>query len=506
MGGFRPLQRACVAMGRLRDALIDPARRERGILAVLAVYTLVWTLYGVLAKGSQDVHPDMAELVGWARAPALGYAKHPPLAAWLVHGWFAVFPVADWSYYLLGALTAAVALWIVWRLCADYLSAEKRVIGIAVLTLVPFFGFHALKYNVNTLLIPLWAATTLAFLRSFERRSVLWAALAGLFAGAAMLTKYWSVFLVGALVLAALLDARRAAYFRSAAPWVTVVVGALVLAPHVVWLVQNDFLPFAYAATVHGDKPLSTAAVSTLGYLAGSLGYVAAPVALTLIAAHADRAALANLLWPRDVQRQLVAVAFWAGLLLPMLGAILAGTEITSLWSMSAWTLLPVVLLSSPRIIVAPKAGTQLLALAVMFPLLMLLASPLIALSVHRNGLPDEQTDGSLLAPEVEKVWRETSGKRLRIVAGDLAYQIAFYAKDRPDAFPDFNHTLASWIDEARIRREGMAIVCRTGNEFCLRNARRLTASDGSTVTVERRYLGVAGAPGHYRILVIPPP
>jgi hypothetical protein len=501
MGGFRPLERASFEIGRLRDALIDPARRERSILAVLAVYTLLWTLYGVLAKGSQDVHPDMAELVGWARHPALGYAKHPPLAAWVVHGWFAVFPVADWSYYLLGALTASVALWIIWALCADYLSAEKRVIGVAVLTLVPFFGFHALKYNVNTLLIPLWAATTLAFLRSFERRSLLWAALAGLFAAAAMLTKYWSIFLVGGLVLAALVDARRLVYFRSAAPWVTVIVGALVLAPHVLWLFQNDFLPFAYAASVHGDKPLSAAAMSTLGYLAGSVGYVAVPVALTLIAARADRAALANLLWPRDVQRQLVTVAFWAGLLLPMLGAIATGTDITSLWSMSAWTLLPVVLLSSPRIVIPAKPDIDLVAIAVAFPLLMLIASPFIALSV-RNGLPDEQTDGSLLAPEVEKVWRQATDKPLRIVAGDLAYQIAFYAKDRPDAFPDFNRTLAPWIDDARIRREGMAVVCRAAAERCLRS---VAATGGASVTVERTYAGFGGTPGRYRILVQPP-
>jgi hypothetical protein len=46
-----------------------------------------------------------------------------------------------------------------------------------------------------------------------------------------MLGKYWSVVLVGALGLAALVDPRRAAFFRSPAPWIMAAVGFVVLAP-----------------------------------------------------------------------------------------------------------------------------------------------------------------------------------------------------------------------------------------------------------------------------------
>ena len=140
-------------IGRLHDALTDPARRERNVLLALAAYALVWTLYGTIAKSSQGLHPDMTELIAWSRDLAWGF-KHPPLAAALVWLWFKVFPVAEWSYYLLAMLMPAIALWIVWRLSADYLDVEKRVAGLALLMLVPFFNFHALKYNVNTVLLP----------------------------------------------------------------------------------------------------------------------------------------------------------------------------------------------------------------------------------------------------------------------------------------------------------------------------------------------------------------
>ena len=67
---------------------------------------------------------------------------------------------------------ATFALWVAWRVSERYLDGEKRVAGLLLLTFIPFFNFHALKFNANTVLIPLWALTTWCFLRSFETRNV----------------------------------------------------------------------------------------------------------------------------------------------------------------------------------------------------------------------------------------------------------------------------------------------------------------------------------------------
>jgi 4-amino-4-deoxy-L-arabinose transferase-like glycosyltransferase len=327
----------------------------------------------------------MTELLDWSRDLSFGYLKHPPFAAWLVRLWFTVFPVAGWSYYLLAMLMPATTLWIVWRLSADYLAIEKRVFGLALLTLVPFFNFHALKYNVNTVLMPLWAATTFWFLRSYKTRSTLYAALAGLGAACAMMGKYWSVFLIAGLVVAALIDRRRGAYFRSPAPWITTAIGALALVPHLVWLVRHDFAPFSYAVGVHGEKPFLETAGAALGYLAGSAAYVAVPVVIALIAARANLATLSDMIWPRDADRRLAATAFWAPLLLPVVAALASGTDITSLWSMSAWTLLPVVLLSPAAMTISAVDTRRLLAFASVFPVVMLIVAPAIAQFITRH-------------------------------------------------------------------------------------------------------------------------
>ena len=311
---------------------------------------------------------------------------------------------------------ASFALWVAWRVSEPYLDGEKRVAGLVLLTFIPFFNFHALKYNANTVLIPLWAVTTWCFLRSFETRSAIWAALAGLAAACAMLGKYWSIFLLAGLAVAALADPRRTVYLRSSAPWITIAVGALAIAPHLAWIVANDFAPFTYAVTAH-QATRESAIMSALGFLAGVAGYMAAPVALAWVTARPGLRALADTLLAAEPARRLVLVAFLAPLLLPALAAaVLAQVEIVSLWQMGAMTLLPVVLLASPLVTVPRAAAVRLLALALVFPPLMVLAAPVIAIVIHREGVPNYATHYRLVADAVDRFWRATTDKPLRFV------------------------------------------------------------------------------------------
>ena len=492
--------------GRLHAALTDPARRERNVLLALAAYALVWTLYGTIAKSSQGLHPDMTELIAWSRDLAWGF-KHPPLAAAHRAGsGSSVFPVAEWSYYLLAMLMPTIALWIAWRLSADYLDAEKRVVGLALLMLVPFFNFHALKYNVNTVLLPTWAATTFWFLRSYKTRSALYAALAGFGAAGCMLGKYWSVFLLAGLALAALIDARRASYFRSPAPWITVLVGLAALTPHLLWLYRNDFEPFGYAMQIHGEKPFAATAIGVLGYLAGSIGYVAVPVVIVLAVARPSRATVADMIWPAEAERRLAAAAFWGPLLLPAVAALASGTEITSLWSMSAWTLLPVMLLSSPAITTRAIDTRRLLGAVAALPLIMLLAAPAIAIAVHRKGAPLPGAQARCWRAQVERAWHAVTPQPLRFVGGnaDIAFSVISYASDRPRALNDLPQP-----SRVELSQRGLVLVCFADDAGCRRAAETQAASvgpsDSTEVTVARTFLGEPGPARRYAILIVPP-
>ena len=485
------------AWERLCGALAAPARRERVVLAALAVYWLVWAAYGTISKSSQHLHTDMTELFAWSRAFAMGYSKHPPLAAWLVRLWFSVFPVAEWSYYLLAMLMPVTALWIVWRLSADYLDDRKRVLGLAVLTLVPFFNFHALKFNVNTVLMPLWAAAIFFFLRSYRTRGAAYAALAGAAAGACMLGKYWSVFLLAALVIAALSDSRRAAYFRSGAPWISAAAGLVVISPNLVWLAQNDFTPLFYAANMYSHKTLAESAVGALAYLAGAFAYALPPIFI-VAATRPPVAALADMLWPADRERRLVAAIFWAPLLLPPVVAMTSGTHINPLWSMSAWTLLPVLLLSPQQVTILPVDTRRLLIGAAALPLLMLLAAPAVAIIGFRHGEIPFSAQGPLLTAQIARSWRAVTPLPLRFVGADggLSDGVSFYAQDHSYALPGMPQP-----DAAELARAGIVYVCFAEDDNCVPRMKGritiVTISDGSAAQ--------PGATRRYAISIVPP-
>jgi len=492
---------------RMLDALTDPQRCERAAVWLLTAYCAAWALYGVLAKGSQDVHFDMGEMVAWSRDAGIGTPKHPPLAAWLAGAWFRIFPQADGAYYLFAMVLATFALWVAWRLSEGYLEAEKRVAGLLLLTFIPFFNFHALKYNANTVLIPLWALVTWTFLRSYETRSLFWAALAGAAATAAMMGKYWSVFLLAGLGSAALADSRRGNYFRSAAPWVTVAVGAILFAPHVLWLVGQDFAPFTYAVVAH-QSTLASSALSGLGFLLGVAGYIAPAVVLSAAATRPSRAAISDTVWPYGPARRFALIAFVAPLVLPALAAMLFKVEIVSLWAMCAMTLLPVVLLSSPLVTITRQAATWLLAASIVFPVVMVLAAPFVAVWIHREGVPNYATHYRLLAQAIDRIWHANVNAPLRYIGSytNIINGVSFYLPDHPSTLDIVDPPSTPWSDEASVARAGIALVCPEPEAVCMHFLNQRAGSlPRHAVTLSRRYWGVADKPVRYIIVVVRP-
>jgi 4-amino-4-deoxy-L-arabinose transferase-like glycosyltransferase len=505
------LIRARGALSGFADALADPARRTRAVLVLLLAYAILWTLYGIVAKSSQDINADMAEMVVWSRNAAWGYPKHPPFLAWVLTLWFRIFPLAGWAYTLLAVLNCTLGLWLAYVLAGEWLDGPKRAAAPLLLALIPFYNFLGLKFDQNSALIPLWALTTLAFVRSLDRGSLGWAALAGLAGAAAMLSKYWSAFFLLALMIAVLFDRRRNDYFRSPAPYVTAAVAILAFLPHAVWLVQHDFPPLHWVAN-------RRAAHSVLGWLNalaeysfGTIGYCSVAIAACALASRPSRAALRDTLWPGEGARRRAALVFWSPLLVPIAVAAILRTNLLSLWNAPALTLLPVVLLSSPAVTLTRAALARLAAAALAVPLAALLASPVVAYVILKNGVENDAAYARLVMAQMQRQWRAATPAPLTLIAGPfgLVSSAAFYGADRPSTFADFSHYLSPGVTPETIARQGLAIACPADDAGCLHNMAALTAtaadSSRSEVTLQRHWLGFAGPPERFTIAIVPP-
>ena len=506
------LDRFSAGFAGLVDGLCDPQRRRRVALGLVCAYAAVWTLYGVIAKSTQDVNADMAEMVIWAREPALGYPKHPPLLAFVAKLWFSIFPYTDWAFTLLAVITVSGGIYLAIELNGIWLEREKRAAVPFLLAVIPFYNFLGLKFDQNSALIPLWALAMWAFMRSLESRRIGWAVLTGLAAAAAMLTKYWSAFLLAALAFTALVDRRRDAYLRSPAPWTVALVFILAVLPHMIWLVHKNFPPLTWVMTRRVAHSGLEFAHSLGVYVAGTIGYGSVSIVLVALLIHPTGAAVRDSWLVTEPTRRPATMLFWTPLMLPIIIALALHTALQSIWNAAAFNLLPVMMLASPLVLVSRVAVMRLAAIVTVLTLGCVIAvAPLAALTRLKRGVENDAQYAHLAATAAEREWRQTTNAPLRLVAGPfaLASAAAFYMPDQPSTYAGFSQYLSPWVTEARIAREGLAIICPAQDADCLDHMNALTAAGPpgrrDEVTLTRHWLGFTGDPKRFVIATVPP-
>jgi hypothetical protein len=152
----------------------------------------------------------------------------------------------------------------------------------------------------------------------------------------------------------------------------------------------------------------------------------------------------------------------------------------------------------------------NIVALAVIVPLVMLAAAPAVAYMVHRNGVTPGAAHASQLAQRVEAVWRETSDRPLRLFAGweDFGYAVAFYLPERPQVVNALDGVPPADLD-ARIARQGIVMVCPADAHGCvdvaMRRASRASVGRRVEAEISRRYLKFEGDPARYVIVAVAP-
>jgi hypothetical protein len=513
------LDRLSLAFGSLIDGLCDPRRRRCVALALICAYAVAWTLYGVISRSSQDINADMAEQVIWARNLALGYPKHPPFLTYVVKLWFLFFPLTDWAFTLLAAVTVSAGIYLAFELCGIWLDDEKRAATPFLLAVIPFYNFLGLKFDHNSALIPLWALTMLAFMRSLETRGIGWAVTTGLAASAAILTKYWSGFLLAALAITALLDRRRNDYLRSDAPWLTAFILLLSLQPHLAWLVHEGFPPLTYVTRERMANSVADFTNSLFEFVAGTIGYASVALALVIVLIRPSMKAVRDSWFTSEPTRRPATLLFWTPLLLPLIVAFVLQVNLISIWNSPSLSLLPVMMLASPLVVVSRTTLVRLAAIVTAITLIAVVISPLVAMTVLKTGVENDAAYTRLAAAAIEREWRQTTDSPLRLVAGPfaLADSAAFYITDKPSTFADFgsikyssfSRNLSPWINRTRIVREGIAIICEAADDLCLKEMDQLTAAGPSgrrsELTLTRHWLGLEGSARRFVIATVPP-
>src|SRR6202171_6046645 len=416
-------------------AWLDGIEKGWGIPVLIVGFAAAWMLFRMIAYWSGALQPDVLEPWSLVRNFAWGNAKHPPLMGWVAHAWTLVFPLTDWSFQWLAMTNAAVALWAVDLIARRFVRGDKRAVVLLLLMLLPAYQFHAQRFNANTVLLAIWPLATYCFLRSFETRQTKWAVAAGALAAIAMLGKYYSIFLVSGFVFAAVCHPQRRIYLRSQAPWVSTVVGLVVLAPHLYWLATTGAAPFEYAIQAHGGREFWPSILEACMFLLGIVAILPIPALSWVLIAEsrlkrfpADFRAMNSGLW-------LLFLVFAGTIGFPPIVAVAFGTDMTSLWAMQGLFLIGILVVCGANYPIERFYTVNLAVLVIGIALVAVtLAAPAHAFSRNAYGYEERRNAYRLAAVELTRRWHQVAHSPLPAVSGDdaLAFATAFYSPDHP--------------------------------------------------------------------------
>ena len=227
----------------LRDAL--PQSLQGHALIGGLIFAALWL--GLLGATSLTPPIDNIEQLTWVRSLEWGYYKHPPLPTWLLWPVVQLLGLRSIATYLLGAIITLSALGLAAHLLLLMRGPRFAATALLAMLCITFYNGRLYYYNHNTVLFLFVVGSAWATWQAFSRRSLGWWAVVGLMLGLGSLCKY-QIVVAGASV--AVLWVQQRAWrdpVHLAGAVLATGVGLLILLPHAVWLVQNDFLPIHYA-------------------------------------------------------------------------------------------------------------------------------------------------------------------------------------------------------------------------------------------------------------------
>ena len=494
------------------------------VFTFAVIHALLWTVILINLKAAQDIHMDVAEAFAWGQKFQLGYGKHPPLSGWVAGLWFKAFPVTDWSTYLLAMTTVACGLVITWLIALRVVDYRRAFLVVVMLAIYPIFNFKGFKYNPDLLQLVTLPLLVLAYLNAFEKRSALSGLWLGLAAALALMTKYWVVTMIGAIGLAALIHPDRMKLLRSPAPWVAMVVAALAMIPHLMWLKDADFAPLIYAGDVYGHFTRMQTAMLVLGYVEHCVGLLMLPVLIAVLAlvgiAFRKPSAAWHRIWSSGANpgvNTTQALNIWLIQIIvavgPPLGGLIFSFYMKTDWGISLFFLAPLALVAIPQVRVPSAALFRIAAAWLVLTLATLAASPYIAAHefTEKPGSAFSYGARSLLARELTQEWHNRFFTRWSVVAGttEVGEPLTFYSPDHPAPLTPGEIWSSGLTSLEEAKRLGFIGVCDTTDNRLVEceawMAENAKGAEEFVKTTQRFFDHRPGPATTWKVYVMPP-
>ena len=460
------------------------ARPGRAFAAFLALHAAVWTALPTLLYPNLPL--DLIEALVYGREWQLGYDKLPPLPWWLVQIAFMTIG-HDFAYYLLAQIAVLAAFALIYRAAKPLVGTLGALTAVFIIDGLHYLNYTSAKFNHDVVQLPFWALAGFAFHRALRGRQTMDWLLLGLAVGLSLWAKYFVAVLAIPLALFVLIDRDARKTLTTPGPYIAIAAALVTMAPHLVWLVRNDFLPFAYAEhralpsrglIDHVWHPLQFT-VSQLFFLIPSL-LIAAPLFYPRAAAGSAPAAPSADAFDRRI---VTLLAFGPMATVLALSAV-SGRGTVAMWGYPLWLFLGLWIVLNAR---WALEGARLARVAATWAIVF--AGLGFAFVANYAVLPQYDHryravffPGADLGREISQRYRAVTGKPIAYVIGSMwdGGNIEHYAPSHPRVLIDGKPARAPWIDLADLRARGAVVVWTAGDLHVIPPQLRTVAADAA--------------------------
>ena len=214
-------------------------------LIFLLFHLTVWTLVPTFSNINLPL--DTIEALAWGSNLDWGFNKHPPFSAFAVEIFYQVFGSQDWAYYFLSQFFLIITFITIYKFSEEFFNDKKfALLSVLLLEGIFFYNFTTPEFNVNVSQLPFWALCIYFTWRCIKYDKAIDFLFLGLFAGLGILSKYLFIYLVIGIKLFFLYMIRKGKKIKFTNYLIAGPITLLVLFPHIIWLIENDYITIFY--------------------------------------------------------------------------------------------------------------------------------------------------------------------------------------------------------------------------------------------------------------------
>ena len=442
---------------------------KKSLYVFLAINAILWTCIESLRLVTSA---DSMEAVVWGSLLSFGTHKHPPLSGWLAGSFHCFFGGSNLGVYILGNICVIIGLIYTYKLAKFFLNEKEAVCSSLILTPCFYYTFQLFydNFNCNILLMAFWPMLIYYFCKITKFNKIKDWIIFGILAGFASLAKYQVAVLFIFMFLYLIICKTK--LLKQKRLYLSILIGFLIILPHIIWLYKNDFFPLLYFAERTASTVSDTGVLSFLKRIMFSVKFyldqimsLAPSLVLYSILALKEKNIQFNKSFKENKKDKLFLIIVGLMPLLAMgISGVFTASRVVGAWGVSMICTVGILLFYFFPIKLQEQTYKFFLkwiyGIMICWQIAMII---FFVLQTKRDfSYPYQKVMG-----DFNTVWtKETNSAPLKYVAGDYAISSQIYNKQKPKAILNTYNHINPWVNHDDVAKSGMLVMCSKKNEL----------------------------------------